>query len=636
VALEARASRDTEVTVTLEAGDDATTTASASGTAGPGRPFQTVLLVTAPAAGGALRLRARVDARGPDDAPEDDALEAVVLAGASRRALLLEATPGAGEALARALGGAAAVERVDPAGAGEALRAGTPEVVVVVDVPASALDPLVPALERALEGGATLVLAGARGAFGPGGWAGRASESLAPVTVGPGDERERPLGVVLALDASGSMATEVGTSTRFKDAVDALAPALDLERGPLRPGDLLGVLAFAQEPHEVRPLSALTAGEGDLRALLAGRAPTGDTDIGRALAAGLEALGRLDADAERLLVLASDGGDQHPGVHTATLERLATTLPKERLTVLTVLVGVNAAQRDSVRALLAPLVAAGVDCPIEDVAFAGAPLRALVEGELLLRTSARREGAFAVVVEEEGRALGLRLPETIGAYAPAKARPDARVLARVQDPGAERERPSPAVVVARRGLGRVVALPVEPVVAAAAVASLGEAWLPPARGDVTLEARRDGPALDLSVRSHDPLPLGLTVHVSASGGPTVSGALVAETPHRARGRLAVPARTLLVSLTDDDRLLARVSVPDAAHDETVSDAPDHALLSSIAAATGGRVLGRLPPPAAAGAADARPLGPLAALVALLALLLDAGLATWRVRRSASS
>src|SRR5690606_4240539 len=136
-----------------------------------------------------------------------------------------------------------------------------------------------------------LLLAGARRAFGPGRWADTTIERLAPVTSGPGDERERPLAVVVALDGSGSMGAPLPAgATRYAQAVDAVAASLDEARGPLRPGDLLGVLTFAERPTVVREPTPLAP--GDVRALreaLGSRrhAPGGGTDIGAALVRAL-------------------------------------------------------------------------------------------------------------------------------------------------------------------------------------------------------------------------------------------------------------------------------------------------------------------------------------------------------------
>ncbi|MCO5170336.1 MAG: VWA domain-containing protein [Planctomycetes bacterium] len=494
-----------------------------------------------------------------------------------------------------------------------------------------------PALERAVDAGATLALAGARRAFGPGGWADAPIERLSPVRSGPGDERERPLAVVVALDASGSMAVPVpGRTTRHRAAVDALAPALGAEAGgdeagALRPGDLLGLVTFADRPTDVRPLAPLRPGEGRaLREELLSerRRPAGGTDIGAGLVRALEALAAGPPDADRVLLLASDAGDTRPGgPDVEAVRRAAAALPGEgRLSALVALVGVTPAEAASVEALVEPLRARG-EVRVEVVADAGPALRALVEGELLLRTAARREGTFPLALEPG--APEVALPAAVRAYAPTRARPEATVVARAVDPELEgRRRPpwptgaaAPAASWPCRSTRRRRRPPWRPSASGPAAAADGHA-----------EARRVGPALELAL-SGDDLPLALEVTAAAAGGAVARGALTPVTPTTARGRLAAPSSAaLLVTVAGPAGVLAATTVPDAAHDELAGDGPDHALLAAVTAAAGGRVLGRLPPPPPPTQAAPWPLAPLAALVALAAVVLDAALTTWGVRR----
>jgi hypothetical protein len=96
---------------------------------------------------------------------------------------------------------------------------GAHDVVVLDDVPSSALDGLDRELREFVERGGGVVLLGGAHSFGAGGWAGREIEKISPLVARPRDETGTFL--YLALDGSGSMAEpwsdEAGAATR--DAV---------------------------------------------------------------------------------------------------------------------------------------------------------------------------------------------------------------------------------------------------------------------------------------------------------------------------------------------------------------------------------------------------------------------------------
>src|SRR5690606_7601877 len=151
-------------------------------------------------------------------------------------------------------------------------------LVLLGELTAAELAPAVPALRRALAAGAGLVALGAERSFGPGGWAGSAFEPLLPVTCGPGQERERPLTLLVALDGSGSMRR--GEPSRWERALESGLPL-----ALLRPEDALGVVVFAARAELVAPPGPPDPG---LRDRL--RAPGGETDVGAGLLRALEAL----------------------------------------------------------------------------------------------------------------------------------------------------------------------------------------------------------------------------------------------------------------------------------------------------------------------------------------------------------
>lgn len=608
---------------------------AATGEAAPGAPL-VVQLTTGPLPGpGLVRLAARARAAGQDDAPEDDALEAVVRTGGARRALVTGAS-----AASVTLGAGLAAEVVAPGELGRALAEGPPpDLIVLADAPAAGLP--VPALTAAVEAGAALVVAGCDRAFGPGGYAGAPLEALLPVTSGPGRERQRPLSAALALDASGSMGQALpGGGVRWKQAVEAALQEKD-EGGALAPGDGLAVIAFAAGPTLERPLGPLRPGDvAALRTRLLAREATGPTDIGAGLLAALEALRAAPADGDRVVLLVTDSGDPRPEAHRAALEA-AGRAAGAGLSVVALLVGVDEAQAASVRALLAALGLPAGAARVAPIADAGPALRDAVQGAFALARADRREGSFEVrpVVP------GLALPARVAAFAPVQARPGAEWLALVVDPetappGADGP---PLAALGRRGAGRVAALTFAP---GPALAALGPALgdlLPPARDEATLEVRRRGDRLELALRGRDLPPLLVARAREAAGPGQASAPLVAPTTASASGWLPAPSAgplDVVVSAGAGEKAgepLALARVPGAAHDEAPPGAlPDHALLAAMAAAGGGRVLTSLPPPPDAFGpprGDGPRTGTPAALLALAALLLDAGLAALGARRS---
>ncbi|HBP20711.1 MAG TPA: hypothetical protein DEA08_23350, partial [Planctomycetes bacterium] len=469
-----------------------------------------------------LVLRARVATAGPDEGPEDDALEARVAVGDTPRALVI------GRPLPRLAGRTLQVESVRPAELATSLRGGLPELIVLSDVSASSLRDQVGALDAALRAGVGLVVAGVRG-FGPGGYAGSSLEDLLPVTCGPSQERQRSLAVVVALDASGSMARPVGNG-RYYQAVQRGVP---WER--LRPEDSVAVVLFADQPRVHQPFAPVSQ---TLREGLTSVDPEGGTDVGLALARSLELLAQQESD-ERLLILATDSEEGAPRRHAARLGEAARGLaPSTRVA----LIHLGEGSLESLE-VLASLIA-GPEVRVLRAAGAGEELRQLLEGELVRGQTEVQQGPFALRVLPPAQALGLLPPSRSAAYVAVRARrsDDARqrgvqVLGTLADPDAPADEPPPWGVLGRRGLGQVLCLPL-PVEECLPLIRAAAGRLARSRGaELSLEAGRAGGGLELVVQSEAALPGNLEARLLEPSGARLIP-LIPEGTRRARGRVA--------------------------------------------------------------------------------------------------
>lgn len=605
VLAEARAWRRTAVAARLlleREGAPATVLAALERELEPGDPLL-LLAETPPLRAGQWRVRAEVRTSGTDDDAEDDARAAWIRVGERARALLAGAAP--------ELAGVAG-ERVAPGELAQALaREGAlPDLVVLGELTAPELAPAVSGLRRALAAGAGLVVLGAERSFGPGRFAGSELESLLPVGSGPGEERQRPLALVVALDGSGSM--KGGERSRWDRALESGLP-FEL----LRPGDALGVVVFAATAELVVPPGPPDPGVRDRL-----KAPGGETDVGAGLLRALEGL--VGREGELLALVVSDAEDPQPSRHAAAIRAAAAALPAERLAVLLVRIAGEGAPPAPAYAELAAAV--GPAARVVELADADGALRELVEGELLARRASVRRGAFELLLTPEGRARKLAAGR-VALYAPVRAREGTLALLRARDP--ELEDP-PVAVLGRSGAGAVLALPLPPAEAAPLLAPLLGELLPSRARGVSLSARRRGEALELLARGPGLGP-GSRVVVE-EGGSAGSRALelVAEGPDGARGWLdPAPPDPLALRLVDPaGATLAAALVEGAEAAELLAVGPEWAALERTAALSGGSVL-HAPPgperplPRREGELAPRRAGALLAGLALVLLLVEA-------------
>ncbi|MCB9524403.1 MAG: BatA domain-containing protein [Myxococcales bacterium] len=537
-----------------------------------------------------------------DREPRNDTWMVPTEAGAPRTALVVGA---AASPWVKAAG--LSPEVVPPAGLAEAGRrlAGA-GAVVLHDQPAGRLEPAVlPRLRRWVEAGGLLLLAGRRQAFGPGGWAGTPLDQLSPLRADPRPPGVDGLAVLLALDRSGSMATEAGGIGPA--GVGRLAQAL---ADGLGASDRLGIVAFGEGVHPLAPLAA------------ADRVRSGGVPVPKITRGGTR-LGPLMREAERILarsgveapvlVVVSDGRFSD-GDDPATREAAVATLRRLGARLVVVLVGPEPAEqavRSLVEAVDGLLTRGGAD-EVPRLAVAG--VLGGGRGGLVAPGSGVQPG------DGWGSRLG-GAPPPVGGRVRVAARPGARVLARAGG--------DPLLAEWSVGQGRVVALATDAWALDTAqwASLLAPAIAPRPR---VAEVFIQGDLLHYQGDVGDPPPQGTAVLRSARGArevawqPTGPGAAVAPLPPG-------PAEVIEVATaTARGALVTRVARPGPA--ELRATGVDPGALALQAALSGGQVL-KGPQDLAPWRAGRRPAGgwPGPLVFGLLALLLLG----WDARRWAA-
>ncbi len=252
---------------------------------------------------GLLRLRLIIECAG-DREPRNDAASLAVATGGKRVILYCRGTtiPQGSDALAALLASDALNElRVQSKLPASATELEGVSAVVVNDLalaPSGLTRESLAPLARWVREGGRLMMAGARDAFGPGGWRGSAIEDLMPVTFRPDDDAARR--IVLLLDCSDSMRAAVGGQTRL----DLLKQAARRVVNSLLSRDFVAVVGFSDQADalDFSPVSARAELERRIDALV----PRTTTRIKSALGATLGAIAPGSAEQWRILLI-TDG-----------------------------------------------------------------------------------------------------------------------------------------------------------------------------------------------------------------------------------------------------------------------------------------------------------------------------------------
>jgi hypothetical protein len=174
------------------------------------------------------------------------------------------------------------------------------------------------------ERGGGLVMLGGRGSFASGGYHGSEVDPLMPVSMDVRDQqRKAALALAIMMDRSGSMGASPGGGagvsgglTKMDLANEGAANALGL----LMPNDVVSVHAVDTTAHEVVGMSRVGAvREEMIRAVRSIRSEGGGIFIGEALAAGWEALRKVDVPVRHMILFADAMDSEVPGGYRETL-----------------------------------------------------------------------------------------------------------------------------------------------------------------------------------------------------------------------------------------------------------------------------------------------------------------------------
>jgi uncharacterized membrane protein len=213
-----------------------------------------------------------------DTHPQNNALSAFMLVEGPPRVLVVVADPVEGEHLQAALlaAGMEIGTSISDALASDPASLAEYAAVVLVDTPAQRLSPraLVALQSYVRDLGGGLVAVGGPHAYGVGGWYNTPLEETLPVEMTIHDtERFPPMGIVVVIDKSGSMAVQEGGVQKIRLAGEAAARVAelitDLDEITViafddRPADVIGPLPGSQREEVIEQVIRLQAGGGGI------------------------------------------------------------------------------------------------------------------------------------------------------------------------------------------------------------------------------------------------------------------------------------------------------------------------------------------------------------------------------------
>lgn len=525
---------------------------------------------------------------------------------------------------------------------------------VLDNVPASALtyDQVAGLREAARSLGRGLIVIGGTGAYGPGGYAGTPLEDALPVTVKVTDGRQRQrVALLLIIDKSGSMGYDPGGS---KGKIAMAKEAAQLAARSLAEGDQIGVLVFNDQQEWVVPITTIDsdATRAAIDRKIAAIAADGGTEILPALSVGLDAIRNADADA-RHIVLLSDG-KARSGVRES-YQRLLDDARQDRTTLSTIAIGADA-DTD----LLEFLAQEGGGRYHFTVKEEDIPRLTLEEARSAGSQSVIR-GTFRPIQVAPSPILAGVDPRTLpdlSGYDFTEAKPDAQVIL-------TSDREDPVLAKWQFGLGRVIAWTADNGSDFAAAwptwggfdafwaAAVRWALPDPERRPLTVSAQRDGADMLLTVSASgengdfaDFLPTFAAAR-NAAGETIRSQELTQSGPGEYSLRLPAPdAGAYAIDIRQErpsGALTETASVTVPPSPETLPAPSGPALLRSIAARTGGRVLSlddpaavwQAPPSGGSPLLEHRPVWYLPIGLALVLFVIDIGarMGIWSLVRS---
>lgn len=469
------------------------------------------------------------------------------------------------------------------------------DLVVLDDVPYDALPR--GAAERldayARDFGGGVVFVGGRSALTAGGWRGSAIEDALPVRLEIPDRVVMPeAAVVFVLDRSGSMGSSVLGSSQSQQEVANRAAAAAIDT--LDPSDLVGVIAFSNNPSIIVPLGPNTD-PGRTKQAVLGISSSGGTNLALALQTALNQLESVRTRTRHVIVL-SDGMSLEP----ERLPGLAAALRASGAKVSTIGIG-DEADFDMLRTIAE--TGGGVFYRVVNPAVLP---QVFIRAIRLMREPAVRDTPFTpIVVDPDSPVMsGVGPVPTLGGVVLSTRREDASTP--VVTPEDE-----PVTALWPVELGRVAVVATDAHEWAARWAGgpgFARFWtnltawatraVEDAPGELRMVARGDAADLEYEARTEAGEPLdGMRVVGSLyfPDGSERTVELRQTGPGRYEGSVRnLPAGVVVASAraTDGDRALppaiAGIAVRAGAEDQHLTS--DEAALARLAARTGGRVL----------------------------------------------
>ncbi|MGH7787688.1 MAG: VWA domain-containing protein, partial [Candidatus Binatia bacterium] len=480
--------------------------------------------------------------------------------------------------------------------------------VVLEDVAAGALTTkALDHLERYVrEHGGGLIVAGGTATYGDAGFTPTALKRLLPVTLEPHRPRpgaREPLALFLVIDRSNSMGYNSRLDTqrdgeKLRYAKEAALAVI----GQLKDQDLVGVVAFDSQPHEIAALRPLTANRRPLEDLIPRLVENGGTDFLDALGAARDQLAASRVD-RRHIMLITDGDTNRsaPDEYRALIK----TLIADKISVTTVRIGDNTVNLQLLRDISSQT--GGEFHYVED---------AQQLPDLMLRETTRAlsplspgtEEYFPQLIGEHQLLTGIaeaRLPPLAG-YAYARPKDGADVLLYVN----RLERRDPLLAVWQYGLGRVAAFTASPTDDGGRWVTWPEFskfwsqvahWTARDHTDdqYAIDAQRRDGVVEIAIRSFGPTADGatLTARLRFDDNTTREIDLVPRQPRlftasllelpAGRYPLEVIKRTPRGTVSQYRGLVTVPGSEQDEQDELLRDTPNRSLLTQLTDATGG-------------------------------------------------
>jgi Mg-chelatase subunit ChlD len=557
---------------------------------------------------GSHRLRAEIAVEG-DASPANNQREVGITVRGRTRILLLTSRPHS--LLAQALSRKGFAPVAQPPSALRGLEMLLPyHGVILEDVAASHFPPgAIDALEVYVrEFGGGLAVVGGTSTFGDPGFTRTALRRMLPVTLEPHRPRQgsrEPLALFLVIDRSNSMGynSRLGTLRDGEKLRYAKEAALTVVR-QLKDQDLVGVIAFDSQPHEIAPLAPLRENRARLEDLIPRLVENGGTDFYDALVSAREQL-MSSRVTRRHIILLTDGDTNRAA--PAEYRALTRGLAAGNVSVSTIRIGDNTVNLKLLQDFSSQT--GGEFHYVEN---------AEMLPDLMLRETTRALTPLAQSTEQyfpqlmtPNQALqGIeeqQLPALAG-YAYAKPKDGADVLLRIT----RLERRDPLLAVWQYGLGRVATFTASPTDDAEQWAGWREFtkfwsqlvhWTAREHSDdeVAIDARRADGVTEISVRSFGPTADGAVLvarlHIDDDTireidlSPRAPRVFSAHLLDLAPGQypLTIIKRTASGAVSQHTDVLTVPSLDQSAQDELMRTAPNLSLLTDLTEATGGEL-----------------------------------------------